>query len=216
MGASTAPTSPPAARRGTIPAPSDRRLARGAETRRRITEFLVALLEDGEVRPTARAVAEHAGVSLRLVFHHFEDMNALYRSVMVLQGQRHWTDMSEVPATLPAGVRIERTVRRRETLFEAIGPVRRRAIPLAQTSDDVAKAVAESNAFLRNRLAVTFAPELEVAATRGEEANFLDAIDVVTSFDVWERLRRVQHLSPPAARRVTTRLLSDLVAGVTR
>ena len=56
---------------------ADGRLARGQRTRANVAGALIALLREGDTEPTARAVAERAGVSLRLVFHHFADMDEL-------------------------------------------------------------------------------------------------------------------------------------------
>ena len=57
----------------------DGRVARGQRTRRSVAEALMELLRAGETDPTAKAVALRAGVSLRLVFHHFADMDDLYQ-----------------------------------------------------------------------------------------------------------------------------------------
>src|SRR5271155_5351046 len=77
----------------------DGRVARGQRTRRSVAEALMQLLRDGESDPTAKAVARRAGVSLRLVFHHFADMDDLYRFVAALQLRRPG---SEMPRLSPA------------------------------------------------------------------------------------------------------------------
>ncbi|MGH9090233.1 MAG: TetR/AcrR family transcriptional regulator, partial [Acidimicrobiales bacterium] len=125
----------------TDPPPVDGRVARGERTRVRVAEALISLLEEGEHQPTAKMVARRAGVSLRLVFHHFEDMDALYRAVMVLQWQRYWAKLRDVPPDLSLDHRIDRTVRQRGRLYDAIGPVRRAAVPMTARSDDLAEAL---------------------------------------------------------------------------
>ena len=52
----------------------DGRLARSARTRHAVVDALLDLLGEGDLRPTAARIAERAGVSLRIVFHHFEDL----------------------------------------------------------------------------------------------------------------------------------------------
>ena len=42
-------------------------------------------------------MAKRAGVSLRLVFHHFADMDDLYQFVAALQLRRQWSDMPGSP-----------------------------------------------------------------------------------------------------------------------
>lgn len=193
----------------TDPPPVDGRVARGERTRVRVAEALTALLEEGETQPTAKMVARQAGVSLRLVFHHFEDMDALYRAVMVLQWQRYWAKLRDVPPDLSLDHRIDRSVRQRGRLFDAIGPVRRAAVALAARWDDLAEALGESDLFLRGRLELTFAPEIEAA---GQGAgDLLEAIDIAASWEAWERLRLGQGLSAVTARRVMTRTLAALL-----
>ena len=57
---------------------TDGRVQRGERNRAAIVDALLSLLEDGVLRPSARQVAERAGVSLRAVFQHFDDMESLY------------------------------------------------------------------------------------------------------------------------------------------
>lgn len=189
---------------------TDGRVARGERTRVKVAEALISLLEQGETAPTAKMVAQRAGVSLRLVFHHFEDMDSLYRAVMVLQARRYWTMLRDVPPELPLSHRVDRTVRQRGRLYDAIGPVRRVAVPLAFRSEDLAKALAESSSLLRGRLELTFAPELEAAGAGA--GDLFETIDVAASWEVWERLRLGQQLSAVAARRVMARALAALLA----
>src|SRR5271156_4673554 len=68
----------------------DGRVARGQRTRRSVAEALMELLRAGDSDPTGKAVARRAGVSLRLVFHHFADMDDLYQFVGTLQLRRQW------------------------------------------------------------------------------------------------------------------------------
>ncbi len=187
---------------------TDGRVARGERTRVKVADALISLLEEEDATPTAKMVAQRAGVSLRLVFHHYDDMDDLYRAVMVLQAQRHWSRLRAIPSDLPFTQRVDRTVRQRSRLFEAIGPVRRAAVSLASRSDELADALAESSAFLRGQLEVTFTPELEAAGDGARD--LLDAADAAASWEAWDRLRHGQHLSAVAARRVTVRTLRAL------
>ncbi|HEX3947591.1 MAG TPA: TetR/AcrR family transcriptional regulator [Acidimicrobiales bacterium] len=191
--------------------PADGRLARGHRTRVKVAEALIGLLEEGDPQPTAKEVADRAGISVRLVFHHFEDMDSLYRSVIELQAARHWSSMKEVPTDLPLAERIERTVRQRARLFDAIGAVRRAVTPQALRSEALSTMVAQSNVFLRDLAANTFAGEL--AAAGEDRRQLLDAVDLATSWEAWERLRAGQGLSATAARRVIVRVLVGLLGG---
>ena len=139
---------------------SDGRLARGQRTRRNVAEALVDLLREGDPDPTAKAIAERAGVSLRLVFHHFTDIDDLYNAVGALQLERHWTDLPELPAKLSLSSRIERTVRHRSILYEEVSPVRRAAIRRSGSSPRISEAMAYTDGLLVQNLSSAFAPEL--------------------------------------------------------
>ena len=53
---------------------ADGRVLRGARTRERIVDAVFELVSEGTVRPTAEEVASRAGVGIRTVFRHFDDM----------------------------------------------------------------------------------------------------------------------------------------------
>ena len=93
---------------------TDGRVARGLRTRRNVAEALIELLREGDQEPTARAVAQRAGVSLRLVFHHFTEMDDLYHYVAALQLRRQWSDMPRISSKLALPTRIERTIAHRD------------------------------------------------------------------------------------------------------
>ena len=59
----------------------DGRRRRSVRSRQRIVEALLGLIRDGEMHPSAAQVAQKAGVSLRTVFRHFEDMESLNREM---------------------------------------------------------------------------------------------------------------------------------------
>ena len=61
-----------------VTAATDGRVQRGERNRTAIVDALLALLEAGNAKPSARAIAEHAGCSVRTVFQHFDDMEVLY------------------------------------------------------------------------------------------------------------------------------------------
>jgi AcrR family transcriptional regulator len=194
---------------GTAQPNKDGRIARGERTRRRVAEALIALLEEGDLQPTAKEIAARAGVSLRLVFHHFDDMDALYHAVADINTDRNWRSLYPIPPDLALHHRVERTVRQRYRLYEAITPVRRAAVRQAYHSEEVALTLLRSNQALRDQLAETFALELKAAA--GEGRDILEALDLATSWEAWDRLRATQGITSTAARRVTERIIMNLL-----
>lgn len=183
--------------------------ARGERTRERVADALITLLQQGQVPPTARAVAARAGVSVRLVFHHFEDMDALYRKVVALQFARHWQQVRETPPDLPLEERIERTVAARAKLFDAVREVRRAARAASIRRPEIAARLEESDGLARKWLEGTFAPELAAAGRQRRE--LLAALDAAASWESWDRMRRSGGLSAAAARRSMARALHGLL-----
>ena len=167
----------------------DGRLLRGERTRRHIAQAMIELIEEGNPRPTARLIAERAGVSLRLVFHHFDDVEEVFVEGAVVQAQRHWKKVVAVPPTGTILDRIEVICRQRRQLFVAITPVRRAFRSRASESETVTttQMLEVANHLLREQLAETFAPELTAA---GDDSDILlDAIDSATCWETWDTLR---------------------------
>ena len=63
---------------------ADGRRQRSQRSREKILRAYWELMLDGDMDPSAAAIAEHAGVGLRSVFRHFEDLDTLLRDLMQL------------------------------------------------------------------------------------------------------------------------------------
>jgi AcrR family transcriptional regulator len=187
---------------------SDGRVERGARTRNAIVEALLSLLDDGDPHPTARAVASRAGVSLRSVFQHFDDMESLYAMCVERQLERITPLMQPIDASQALDARIDQFVDQCARLYEQIAPVRRATVRAAPSSPVLQEALASMARFARRELSTLFAPELDVADRRDR----LAALEVTASFDAWEHLRRVQGCSVPAARRALRRIVAGVLA----
>jgi AcrR family transcriptional regulator len=185
---------------------ADGRVARGARNREAIVAALLSLYDDGVLRPSAAQVAERAGVSARSVHNHFADMEALRAEVADRQWERvaHLTEPP--PAGLPLAERIDRLVEGRAAFFEAITPVRRAALLSVHESPTIARRLARAGRILRAQLTDLFADELRVAGPHA-----LDAIDLCTSWDVWDRLRSQQRSSIANAKRVVASMVRAIL-----
>ena len=84
----------------------DGRTARAARNRQAVLDAVLALTEEGDLQPTARAVAERAGVATRSVFHHFTDLESMYADAAQTQMERHWLPLLR-PVIGDPGHRIE-------------------------------------------------------------------------------------------------------------
>ena len=181
------------------PAPStDGRVLRGERTRRRLVESLLDLINDGVRTPTAAQIAQRAGVSVRSVFQHFNDLEALYEDLASEQGDRVAPMLASLQQPEGLADRIEALVVHRRDLFEMIAPVRHAIGGRAFDSPALRRRLDDLSAALREQLAEQFAEELSRsgAAQRGST---LHALDLASSFEAWDRLRVEQRLSAAEA-----------------
>ena len=58
----------------------DGRLLRSERSRQLIIEAIIELVDEGFLIPTAQQVAERAGVGIRSVFRHFDDMDSIFET----------------------------------------------------------------------------------------------------------------------------------------
>lgn len=186
------------------PASADGRTRRAERNRGAIVDALFELVGEGIPQPTAQQVAARAGVGLRSVFRHFADMDSLYAAMgLRMQGQVRALFEDEPPAG-PLAVRLRALVERRATLFERIAPYKRAAVaqagrsPFLQTRHRALVGLLRED--LRRRL-----PELERA-----EPALAAALELLTSFEAWDRLRTEQRLSAERARQVVDRTVRAL------
>jgi AcrR family transcriptional regulator len=194
----------------TVTARVDGRAARGARARDAIVEAFLALVQEGHLRPTAARVAERAGLSLRSVFHHFADTEAVFAAAADRHTSRILALATPLPSTGPLAKRLDAFVAQRARLLEAIAPVRRAALLLEPFSAEVAARLAGARRFARDEVERAFGPEL--AARRGRDRTELrSALAAASGFPLWESLRRHEGLGVAAARRVMARTLRGLL-----
>lgn len=190
---------------------TDGRQARSARTRAAVAEAMLDCLEEGLLRPSAKQVAERAGVSSRAVFRHFENMEALLEEAAQLQLERV---MAELPPVVTDGTldqRIDALVAHSARRNDVIDPVRRAAL----LSEPFSKVIRERHAWLRasvrRQVRQAFAEELN-ALPEGSRRDRTAALRALFSFGYWDELRRHEKLSTPAASRV----LRDAVQALLR
>ena len=107
------------------------------------------MVEEGDLRPTAPRVAERAGVSVRSVFQHFDDLPSLYSALSHRVAERMEALVVPVDPTLPVEARVTAFVAQRAAMVEAMTPFRRAAQVHGPFSPQVREAVAASADTLR-------------------------------------------------------------------
>lgn len=179
-------------------------------TREAIVDATIGLIDEGDLRPTAPRVADRAGVSVRSVFQHFDDLETLHAAVAERLVARVAVLMVPVDPELPFAERLDRFVHQRSLLFEAVTPIRRAAGVHGPFSSEIQARLRDGHDFLRAEVAHTFGPELD-ARPSTESGEVLDALDAALSWPTWESLRVVQGRDQVYAERVMRRLASALL-----
>jgi AcrR family transcriptional regulator len=188
-------------------AKADGRTLRRARNQDAVVEAILDLLLEGHVQPTAQQVSARSGVSMRTIFRLFDDMEALHRIAIARQTERIGALLAPLPVGGPTADRVAALVADRAKVFEAITPVRRLAVRLASGSAALSEELARAAKFFRDQLVIVLRPEL------GDRRSgpVVEALDLVTSWEAWERLRAGQGLAPAAAREAMTAAITALL-----
>jgi AcrR family transcriptional regulator len=186
----------------------DGRNERSRRTREAVVDALLALHDEGDLTPTAQRVAAKAGVALRTVYGHFNDMETLYAEAGERELRRLYAVAEVVPADLPMAERVERFCRSRARVLEYLMPVMRATRLREPFSPQLARNRARYIASADAEVERVFARELE--GPHG--AKMLDALYLATGGPAWDALRTDRHLDPSAAEAVMRRTVTALLA----
>ena len=173
----------------------DGRSARSARTREAVVRALLALISEGDLRPTAGRIAERAGISLRSVYVHFDDLDDLFLAAAREHRGGVFALTRELSTSGPFETRLEAFVDQRARVLEAIAPVARAATLQEPFSPALAATSEAARRLGRSELERVFATELaDLDAVTRDHA--LDACDTLTASDTWHFLRVRRSLTP--------------------
>jgi AcrR family transcriptional regulator len=184
---------------------TDGRIKRSQDSQQRIVGALLELVAEGHMTPSAEQVAERAGIGLRSVFRHFKDMDTLYR------------EMSDALAATIEGVvrqpfkasgwhdQVLELVDRRATVFEKLAPYMRAGQVHRQRSAFLKRGHERFVKALRDILIG------HLPAKVARQSQLVEAMDLLLSFEAWQRLREDQRLDIAKARRVLKGAIASLL-----
>ena len=189
-------------------ASSDGRVARGERTRSSIADALYELLAEGVVNPSGRDIAERANVSLRSVFQHFADIEAVYGELVSRQHERVAPFLEPVNSDIPLNERVEKFIESRDSMFTLAAPLRRSMGTYrgVKTSHTIRRAMTYLQRAQREQILQTFAPELN-----GNEQLLLQ-LEVCLSFETWNQYTSQHGLSRAATRGHLHNLIMTMLA----
>lgn len=192
----------------------DGRTARGRQTREKIADAMLSLLDENQAHFPADKVAERAGVSRRLVFHHFTDMTQLAEVAVGRRLEQLLAQARPLPTDGPRDTRIAALTEQRARILEGITPARLAIMRLENPSARVQEGVQQMLDFARLRLTQIFALELD-PLPEPARTDLLNGLDAVTTWSSWYHWRS-SGLSPDEARHAMAATVRTLLAATDR
>jgi TetR/AcrR family transcriptional regulator, regulator of autoinduction and epiphytic fitness len=189
----------------------DGRRARGDRARAVVVDASLDLIQRGDLRPSAERIAARAGVSPRLVFHHFADLESLYGAAAERQFERLQPLLKRCSAEGPFENRLKAFLRQRSLVWETITPVRRAALLREPYSRELTLRLATARDFALQEAARIFAQEIS-KFPRAKRVMVIASLGAVSSWQMWEGLRRHQGLTEGNARRVLKRTIAAVLS----
>ncbi len=188
----------------------DGRTARAERTRNAIVEAHLALIGEGDLKPTGERIADRAGVSLRALWANFKDMEALFRASGERLSERQAAEYVPVPATLPLARRIDEFCRQRARILELIAPSARAAQLLEPFSAQLRSNRASTINRVQREINELFAPELDAAGSARDQ--LFGSLTVASTWAAWSMMRDELHLSLEESTDVMIRTITALLA----
>lgn len=168
---------------------ADGRVIRGERNRQTLLDAAYDLIEEGNLAPSAQEIAQRAGVGLRGVFRHFGDMEGLRAAIderTSAQGAARFAGGNREGSFRE---RLLHAVEQHAAAYEDKGNFFRAMQIDRWNSEVLRKSYDRDNHRLRKDLE-DWLPELKSLSPHRREA-----VDMVASFEAWQRLREHQHQS---------------------
>jgi len=184
----------------------DGRRRRGKTSRALIVDALLALVRDGEVSPGAARVAELAGVSLRTVYRHFDEMDSLYQEIAESMQARVLPAMFQPYRSEDWKGRMHELIERRIELYEAIFPFK--------ISGDLKRFQSDylMSDYTQHLLLEKMSLESVLPRDAADDSVLAHSIRAATGFQAWRILRKDLDLDVAASRASLLRTVEALLA----
>lgn len=188
----------------------DGRIARAQRTRAAIVDAHLALISEGDLRPTGERIAERAGVSLRALWTNFKDMETLFEASGERLLQQQDAAYRRISPDLPLAKRVDAFCRQRAKLLQLIAPSARAAQMREPVSAQLHRNRLKHIARVRAEVQELFAAELEQAGPGRDQ--LVNALVAASMWPAWSMLRDGLGLGVDQARTVMTRTVAALLA----
>jgi TetR/AcrR family transcriptional regulator of autoinduction and epiphytic fitness len=188
----------------------DGRVLRGRRNRDAVVDALLGLLTDGELNPTARAIAERAGISRRSVFQHFPDMESIHEAASERVTDALRPLLAPVDPCGSQARRIDELSARRRALLVVIDPIARAARARGSVSEVIRDGRRRLNDRMREQCAAAVAAELAERPGPDTDA-VVTAVAAAMSWNLWDHLRVDIGLGDDEAIEIMRRLVTSVI-----
>jgi len=173
--------------------PQDGRRRRSQTSRNKIVAAMLELVAEGRITPSADEVASRAKVGLRTVFRHFADMESLYAGLTHTLAEQY--EMWLIPFdSSDWRQQLSEMVERRTATYERLLPFKRAGDAHRHMSPVMQSQYAHVLGIMRQRLHTLLPSSI------ADDDRRFETIDLMLSFEVWQRLRGEQQLDVKRAR----------------
>jgi AcrR family transcriptional regulator len=186
----------------------DGRRERGRSSHKRIVEAMMELIVGGDLAPSAARVAEEAGMGLRTVFRHFDDMDSLYAEITATITERVMPIAMEPYPDQGWRANIRDLVRRRIRVFETTLPFRL-AANIKRYQSPFLMGQYGRTVMLERELMLRLLPGHVLT-----DRITVEALCAALSFQNWRTLRHDQGLSTEEAGSVMGQMVDALMATI--
>jgi len=188
----------------------DGRRLRSERTRQYIIEAYMALLRQNPRPPTASQIAERAGYSVRSLFERFPDLLSLSLAAADHAFAQANTQAAIRNANGDRATRIRAQVETRAQTCEDWLPLWRALVLNQQVSEELRIRIRRVREAIMARILLMYRPELD-SVSQVERRRTLIAIEALTDFESWSRMRESAGLSFEEACTVWIRAIDRLL-----
>lgn len=191
--------------------PVDGRVARAHRTKERIVRSLIDLADRGGLRPTAAQLAESAAVSRRGFYLHFDGVDDVLAAAFEQRLSEASVSWKHTCALGSCSERVDGFCHEWGEYLEKMTPLYRATATHAPLSVSLGDAYERSQEWVRSVVEWTFLPDLIFTEGLDEEFSVRAALHAVTSWNMWDGLRRAGNTVDEATATIA-RLLSAVLA----
>jgi AcrR family transcriptional regulator len=192
---------------------SDGRLRRSERTRQALVEAYLDLLREKQQPPTAPEIARRAGCSIRSVFQHFSGLLTLSLAAADNAFAQALAQAAIPNIDADLHTRLKSQVESRAVICERWLPLWRALLRYQSESEELTIRIKRIRAAMVARLELVYGPELSTLP-EAERSQLLVALDILTDFESWGRLREGHGLSIEAARDIWINAIGRMLPSV--